>query len=660
MNARVMLPIAVLQVGFFGAVKAETIAWWRMEGKPGASLAEQAAESPSDDLLAEVKGGDAKYGDPFSAPLLDADRNDASAYFGNNDNLSGSYLRVPDDSRLRPEGDFTLELFFKWSGRYTLASGATAGLAGKIRATPVSCTYGIGLSGNMVVARFYTGQDELLEVSGKNPCDGLWHHVAVTYVEAERRASLWFDYKMCKTMTLAGSLQFARDTPFMIASVGLRTFSGWIDEVRVSDRALTAGDFLQGRIPARSFLSVTDPGETAYRYRFDELQGYAEAKQAGSGCGWYDGLPTQSERVNAADIYRGFLVPDGNTVPEIGADVPAAVIYPKTCLTNAIANASSAFFSNGGIWAAELSDPDELVREDFTAECHFKLNETSPWTRILGQRSGYGDNSSMPMLWAFSTQGDGSLNFMYACTNGAPSAQYISVGGNYGDGEWHQLAVSYLSETHTVRLYFDHLLKVEQQLEHALVGVSKSSSLVMGRRSGGMNGCLDEVRITKRALGHSPDEMIGVFSNPQPEAGEAILHVGFNGTWNVASRFPSIRAAVPSALEVVGGAVPEFATDIWGSRVYEGRDAASFSANTACAHLNRGKVTIVDEHSRALEQKAFTVETFVKFPAGSALRQYANVMEYFVGGSSVWKIRIDGHSHPYVILFGVAYILSIT
>jgi len=650
------------------AAHAETIAWWRMEGTSGDGATTIANSSSQSGLDATVSPENfaATYAPSFDAALTNAPENATGVYLPNANNLATGCFSVADDARLKPSGDFTVEAFFKWGETYTLSSGATAGLFGKVRDGVVSCAYGLGINGTSIVARFYTGSDELLTTTSVDPQDGKWHHAAITYEASTRKAKLYVDYVMREEKTLSADLVYASGTPFKIGSVGGRTFTGTIDEVRLSDEALLPDSFLEARIPHNAFLDVCEPAETAYRYRFgDGSIAFSEADWATTNtCAWRANQMTadvvDAVRVNFADISAdsasGFLSFETATHPAMDDGVPAQTCYFAECRTNSFTNATSASFSGAGGYTFKVKSPDFLVGGDFTAECFVKAPANVTYVNFVSQLSGIQPSPYTP-LWQIGTSSSGQLVFSYASTNGASAVTQNNIAFNkiYADGDWHHLAVVYEAASHSVRLYFDHELAQEATLEHALGGVGVSQTGRIGIRDGGWNGYVDEVRIARCAL--APSEFMSTVAMPPIESGATVAHFGFDNSWEDSiAAYSTIQSATAGTLDVDGSTMPVFCADVKAPLVFEGKPgygSVAFSTNTASVSISTGIVRIVEMPAYALKRKAFTAEWFVKFPGGGALSRWAAIADLVrAGGTVVWAVRVDQGSRLYACLNG--------
>lgn len=167
--------------------------------------------------------------------------------------FQGTYnntVSVPWPAIIPPPSNLTVEAFVKpdWPANF-------GGIFRKARASVSSPTFALSVttntSGVSLTARFDTnppgsaGSNETLSPSKTiNLRDGNWHHVAITYLHAEKRARLYFDYVEVGTRTTTNPLTY-ESGDFIIGTSGTAYYDGWIDEVRMTGRVLTTNEFLR-------------------------------------------------------------------------------------------------------------------------------------------------------------------------------------------------------------------------------------------------------------------------------------------------------------------------------------------------------------------------------------------------------------------------------
>jgi hypothetical protein len=194
------------------------------------------------------------------------------------------YFAVNDNVRLRPAGDFTLECFVRASLPYPNTGGATGHniLTKQIFPTGGTITsWGMGFDPptNIFYGFICAGGDELgngatqsVVATPARTNDGKWHHLAMSYARGNTAATLSFYFDGVLTQTLQVALTPINYTTYpMYIGAGnygsptdfyRRNFAGKIDEVRMSDVALTPADFLYNPCPADfnrdGFLDFSD------------------------------------------------------------------------------------------------------------------------------------------------------------------------------------------------------------------------------------------------------------------------------------------------------------------------------------------------------------------------------------------------------------------
>jgi hypothetical protein len=169
--------------------------------------------------------------------------NTHSLYF---DGGAGSYLQVPGtEPALAISGDLTLEAFVRlpsdWdpSGYPKVVFGTTGEPGGQ-----ANYLFEINGSSNRVFFRVTTDSDGVnRDTPGLDIVDGQWHHLAgVREGDALR---FYVDGSLVGTTTGLGTGALRAPTSILMGS---QNFRGWIDEVRLTARALGPDEFLT-RVP---------------------------------------------------------------------------------------------------------------------------------------------------------------------------------------------------------------------------------------------------------------------------------------------------------------------------------------------------------------------------------------------------------------------------
>ena len=242
-------------------VAAGTVAYYRFEGSIGSPVTTITDSGPIG--LNGSNTGSTHY----SASVL-----------GTGLDLSGdgNYVTIPFSPRLVLTNDFTVELYMKANQPYNVY-GLDAFLINQLNTANVGnslSSYFIGYSagGGLFAAVGYGPNLNLMSVSTLPIFgDSHWHHVAMVFHHNSpvgvNRLELFVDYLLhTATSGLEAPIVWA-DFPVFIGAANFpggqdagpfrRNFDGSIDEVRISDVALTPADFVT--IPPVRFALVVIP-----------------------------------------------------------------------------------------------------------------------------------------------------------------------------------------------------------------------------------------------------------------------------------------------------------------------------------------------------------------------------------------------------------------
>ena len=162
----------------------------------------------------------------------------------NTNSPAGGVVTVPGSALPAQMTNFTAEAFIRINRHvnYPQIFGKSRALTGGL-----SWSLAANASGNLR-ARFDTqiptntaGFNQTFETSAFLE-DGKWHHVALTYDYPAKTARLYKDY--VKIYEAATVNPLATDSGSFQIGAGDMAFDGWIDEVRLTDRALAPTEFL--------------------------------------------------------------------------------------------------------------------------------------------------------------------------------------------------------------------------------------------------------------------------------------------------------------------------------------------------------------------------------------------------------------------------------
>ena len=322
----------------------------------------------------------------------------------------------------------------------------------------------------------YVNSDQVVDASVIHLNDGKWHHIALTFDAADSSVRVYADYALVGEATgLAVDFSQMASNPLSVGYLeGDASWPRWggiIDELRVSDAALTPSQMLQAQ--ASSAARPVDNDTAAYQsfslgdeFTFS-LQMRNEANGEGS--------------LGAPSFYS-----KGNAPTQI-SDVPIRQIGTSEGLvknTRAIS-----FAGNAKGWAFE--DPSAtLIQGDYTAEMFFRTSdEYSSDCYLMAQ-----DNAMVLQL-----KNDG-LRMNWS----GPQAR-----GNFCDGKWHHVALVYVKAEGKYDLYVDYTRRGSK--ESNIDPETAEKAFRFGGESSSYWNLfhdidIDEVRITRRAL--DPNEFI--------------------------------------------------------------------------------------------------------------------------------------------------------
>ncbi len=466
--------------------------------------------------------------------------------------------------------------------------------------------------------------------------DGVWHHVALTWDGAT--VKVFVDYEQDKFKSSGNARQFSKSGAINYNNGGQwdytriggytgksgeatarRRFNGLIDEVRVSNVALTPDQFLR--------LQPLDMNEDeVLRVSFDP-----------------DEFGALNAEVNLADAL-GYNYPkallkcrnNGGAAAFDTAEKPSAAIGPAL-FANGVENVASIHFTTNGTGADSgcfMSAPN-LAKwlvggstTNYTIECFYKTSgqirgATSKRQAVF--RLGAWRNLGSATLCADDGNGSGMENgkmMVSVRDNPNNTDRYDSTfDSNLDDGAWHHVAFVIDGENHQARSYIDGRISHRRQnFDMAFAYENNNYPLYAGCGFDGgsawkpiqfFDGWIDSLRVTKRAL--APEEFMS--NNPFGAIGDGpqpLLLADFNdGSFNLvcASNAAFNVSGVGDAR--TGGTVPAFVDSAFGNLLLDGPDGTDKANSVKDIAMNRSRV--VFPSSPLYELDSYTVEFWAKF-----------------------------------------------
>ena len=482
--------------------------------------------------------------------------------------------------------------------------------------------------------------------------DGLWHHVAWTWDGSQLK--VYVDYKLDKkknsgsdrVYTRTGTFSYSADkcatwiggyTNYSSTSGG-RKFPGIIDEVRISNVALTPDKFLR--------LVPDEDADTVMHLRFD-----AETSSS----------ITDKEVIGGTFDLQAIYYPfSGSSASSFDTAIKAGTIMADGIYATGVANTASFFQATDGSGKANYiraenatdclfpegaPDPTNL---NYTVEAFFKAN-TSAQTRrtIFKMGSDY-----LPAQVITGDSGHShQLSFCSAFGSGKSWKEFITPSSKpYDDGEWHHVAVVSDASNNVIRFYYDYALVAAT---NAYVPVKKTYPICIAGRKDSNNtdqffeGWIDDVRVMKRAL--RPVEFLTTHA-VGPASPNSLLLAKFEQNYDFVCDDDAALSVTGAGSARPNGNVPTFETISPGALLLDGTNGTERVDNDYSVHLNKSRV--VFPVSRLYENDAYTVEFWAKFtgfdggraPNYSTASQHAGILRFVQGNTTTldWYLYRPG------------------
>ena len=442
--------------------------------------------------------------------------------------------------------------------------------------------------------------------------DGRWHHLAVTFNFGTKKVYSYVDYVRISNATMdskAIGFYHPSNSPLQIggnANNSTRRHNGEIDEVRISDEALPPEKFLR-YVPMREI-----DGDTMYYLPFD--------------AGAEDWFSTTAPPINAATNIVGTITVYKNAtlaeMPCVTNDVPGDGIRNGVFASDRFANGGATHLPVTGVGAHHgvsflLRDPNNLIAaSNFTFEAFVKTDRetTKP------ADSQYADSFSLFFSGYMKVLMNGANKQLLFRYNGS-SGMTDSYVARIDDGRWHHIAYVYDAAAETMTGYVDY-----KQVTTAVVG---SGGLGAEIRISGQDssyqtlpGCVDEVRITRRAL--SPTEFLTTHACV---TNTTLAHADFEDGLDMSPDTGLIDAGIATAR--TGGSVPVLDASVPGRIALDGAAMQDMRDNRKSVRIDGGKIGWKEQ--TFLNLPTFTVEFFAKL---DSLDTSANLIRLTHGASA--------------------------
>ena len=555
---------------------------------------------------------------------------------------TGSLIIVPNDPEIAP-ADFTFEFFVKIDDLST--SVKYQHIICERSATEVT-----GEGQDNGGFRFYWDHDQdklgvdlyerwwtsepkkkntsILTAAGLDIENGRWHHVALTFDSATKKAKFYVDYRLIGSVELSSSNFGTATNDLILGQNGgsWGAFNGCMDELRISDSVLGPAEFLRvtNEADAPQMFAETVVYQRFCGYPdffgprasiFDELVLLNEAPQSmsfgepaaiskyGAGYALTEDVPVQSVSTG----YVGCASSLNNTAIALRSTEASRSVegLPRAC--------PCWNFSDVGA---------TLPQGSFTAETYIRLTNVVKNTYVFYQGNA----------WSLSIDSENlSLN-----------GTKVIATSELTDGIWHHLALVVDGSTHTGSVFMDYHRKISD--------VAMNSGVPEERFGIGCFGAncfitfydvdFDDIRITKRKL--SVDEFLHT-----KKAG-VICDCSFDGTSMSVLGLTASGAIVKNAwtglsrnnIDKPGSTIAE---GLFGDQVTN-QSAAVVSGGSG--NGGAGYYTLAGDDIKLMTAKSFTFEFQAKLPSLD-YTNYTGNAGYLVfhdsasGSAPVWNISFE-------------------
>ena len=569
--AKTLMVIAAMTALQLLAHDADTLAFYAFkEGDAGTSLSGKTLFNDAGDAFAgtvTINSGSIEYrADVPGAYVFGSESADdllcsspQSIHFSG-DSTEGSQLVSFADlgTAVSSNDDFTVEFFFKYgegdTGIYKKTIPLLAMECGLVYNPTTSTNPGAGEPGRFEImnhgisGRYLDcylvdrgdGQRTRFDTNGsvyygQYLDDGLWHHIAVVYVAATSKFSVYLDYqcgyKKADVPRTTSHSVLATPEPLLIGNGGFR---GIISCLRISKCARTETTFMRA-----SNLQSYSP-ETVFHWSFDGENGtdagtLASPLSADPRIGQY--IERRAPRTGSGYV-RTYT--DGDTVvsPSYTNEIPLARRFvvksggrEVAVSTNAIHLAVGGNFTGTGLRVSG-TNYYPLVSGSWTIEGWFKMDYAAWKGKVVDaelnnkQATLFGLNygnqwTQSDFALALFHQSDG-FKLKLTAHDQVEDVSGVSLGTKFRDNAWHHAAVVYDDLTHVMTAYVDGQPILVNPLSKAFEPRTsepyREYLVGWGTARQAFEGLVDEVRLVRRAL--QPSEFI---SFARPPSGMVLL-----------------------------------------------------------------------------------------------------------------------------------------
>ena len=335
-------------------------------------------------------------------------------------------------------------------------------------------------------------------------------------------------------------------------------------------------------------------------------------------------------------VKAGAAVADG-----LYADAPAANASSFSQHTNATLSAGAVSSPKIGEALMPSGSSAANASVDFTVEGFFKMSGESAGRQNVFKIVNIAANNGSTVA-QFITGDTGHPHESDFCFNNLGDWKNIHCSTTIDDGEWHHAALVYDAAKYRVSAYLDYNL-VSQSGNVTNLNYA-TAQLFVGRSEGtrgqDFNGWIDDVRVTKRALG--PEEFLT--THPVGSATQPLLTAMLEQDYDFVCATDSYWSVTGAGAARTGGTAPVFQQASRGSLLLDGTNGTVSAANDWSARMDKSR--IVFPSSLLYEQDAYAVEFWARFDgisdasgvvaADATLTQHAGILRFVQGNTTTF------------------------
>ena len=581
---------------------------------------------------------------------------------GESGSYYGSFLKVPGtDKSAQPTDAFTVECFVCTTGG---TFNIFAPIFGKRNNSLTGESWAMYMTRDGKLAiRLTTSGTTSSKITGSSASgygqgaiinDGSWHHVAMTYDKTTGNCIVYVDYvESFRTKTYAGgtgeTVTYCDSTsssdewknalyvggyPNYTAGSGGRKFTGCIDELRISDVALTPAQFLR--------LQPADDDELV-RLRFEPHNLCETAVSANANYNDRLYLPAKfiqtggTVALDASEKYAATLRDGMYGAAEVNGGSYSAA-------TNGVGK--SGYVKIANLSQAMTGGTTEVTNHGYTVEAFFKTRQATTGKKgeqCIFKFGGYPVVGALLYHYSAAQESAGVLTYdriCFAYNDGGVWRDFYSETANATDGNWHHVAAVNDPVRKQMRFYLDGRLTASVNNVKNLIRSNDKDLYVGAKNEGGQefDGWIDDVRVVNRAL--APHEFLTTHDVASVDAeNPTVAFVNFEDSY-ATTPYPDLVGAGEGLAHSSAGAAPVFEKCV---RKYllDGTNGTDEVAGEWCASFSDSMAGW--PYSPLFEQESFTVEFFAKL---TDLQNGANVIRYAGGVSNlastpIWALYRD-------------------